>query len=184
MKDIFLQPMPIFELSNGFILGDIKPEVDGEDYFYYMNQPQVRPFISTGNLPATIAKAKEDLQYWSSLFNLHKGFYWAIRNEQNQKLVGTLGFNNLSFVHSKGEISYDLSVDYWKKGIMTKAINKIVDFGLNKIGLVRVQAHTAKRNKSSIKLLERCKFKSEGLLRKFELLGGEHVDYFIYALVK
>jgi ribosomal-protein-alanine N-acetyltransferase len=149
MKDIFLHSIPVLELGNGFILNGIKPEIDAEDYFYYMNQPQVRPFISAGNLPNAISKAKEDLQYWSSLFNLGKGFYWAIRDEQTQKLVGTLGFNNLSFVHSKGEISYDLSADYWGKGIMTKAINKIVDFGnypdslfydshhLNRLGTVR-----------------------------------------------
>jgi len=184
MKDIFLHSIPILELGNGFILNGIKPEIDAEDYFYYMNQPQVRPFISAGNLPNAISKAKEDLQYWSSLFNLGKGFYWAIRDEQTQKLVGTLGFNNLSFVHSKGEISYDLSADYWGKGIMTKAINKIVDFGFNKVGLVRIQANTVKTNKKSIKLLERCKFKAEGLMRKFEFLGGEHVDSVLYAVIK
>ena len=184
MKNIFSQQLPIFDLGNGFIIDGIKPEVDAEDYFFYMNQPKVRPFISAGNLPSATSKAKEDLQYWSSLFNLGRGFYWAIRSQETQKLIGTLGFNYLSFVHCKGEISYDLSSDYWGKGIMTKAINKIVDFGFSSIDLVRVQAHTAKTNKKSIKLLERCKFKSEGLLRKFEVLGNEHVDYVLYAVVK
>jgi ribosomal-protein-alanine N-acetyltransferase len=184
MKNIFTQTLPTFDLGNGFIIDAINPEVDAEDYFFYMNQPQVKPFISTGNLPSAISKAKEDLQYWSSLFNLGKGFYWAIRSVENQKLVGTLGFNHLSFIHSKGEISYDLSANYWGKGIMTKALNKVVDFGFNQIGLVRIQAHTAKTNKKSIKLLERCKFKLEGLLRKFEALGNEHVDCVLYAVVK
>jgi ribosomal-protein-alanine N-acetyltransferase len=184
MKHIFAQPFPIFDLENGFVLDQIKPANDCERYFLYMNTPEVRSFISKGNVPESIDKSREDLQYWSSGFTLGRSIYWAIRDNQNLELVGTVGFNTLSFIHHKGEISYDLSYDYWSKGIMTKAISKIVHFAMNQMQLVRIQAYTAKNNKRSMKLLERCKFKMEGVLRKFERTEGENLDYIMYSIVK
>jgi ribosomal-protein-alanine N-acetyltransferase len=184
MDGIFECEFPSFDLENGFLLDIIRPESDSAEYFFYMNNPHVREFISAGNLPVSIEKAREDLQYWSGLFNARRGFYWAIRDQINHNLIGTIGFNSLSFVHFKGEISYDLAFAFWGKGIMTKAINKIVDFAHAKLKLVRVQAYSAKSNKKSLKLLERCKFKAEGVLHKFELLHGRHLDYVMYASVK
>jgi ribosomal-protein-alanine N-acetyltransferase len=179
MNNIFNKAFPCFELEQDIVLDNICAESDAAEYFFYMNSPQVRDFISIGNLPSSIEKAKEDLRYWSSLFTVKRGFYWSIRN--NKKLIGTIGFNTLSFAHLKGEISYDLSYEYWNKGIMTKAISKIVNFSHKNLNLVRIQACTARNNKKSIKLLERCKFKAEGLMKKFEILNGEHVDYVLYS---
>ena len=184
MKDIFFSPFPVFDLGNGFVLDAISPELDTDDYFFYLNSPQVRPFISSGNLPHSINKAREDLQYWSSVFNLQRSIYWAIRDVETRKMVGTVGFNNISFIHFRGEISYDLSCDYWSRGIMTKAINKIIHFGMNEMSLVRIQAYTARNNKKSMKLLERCKFKMEGVLRKFEQIDSQHLDYVMYSIIK
>ena len=184
MHSIFTESFPSFDLENGFILNAIRPESDAKDYFFYMNSLQVRLFVSEGNVPASIEKSKEDLRYWGSLFSSCRGFYWAIRDETTESLVGTIGFNTLSFIHLKGEVSYDLAFEYWNKGIMTKALNEITDFAQNQLKLNRIQACTAKNNKKSIKLLERCKFKPEGLMKKFELLNGVHVDYILYALTK
>jgi ribosomal-protein-alanine N-acetyltransferase len=182
MHSIFSQPFPCFELKEGITLDHICPEDDAIEYFFYMNNPQVRNFISLGNLPSSVEKAREDLLYWGGLFAAARGFYWAIRSQKT--LIGTCGFNTLSFNHLKGEISYDLSYDYWRQGIMTAAINAIVGFSHNILELNRIQACTAKTNKKSTKLLERCKFKAEGLMRKFEILNGQSVDYIIYSHVK
>jgi ribosomal-protein-alanine N-acetyltransferase len=184
MNEIFSKSFPCFDLENSFILSNIRPELDSNAYFCYMNAPHVKSFISAGNLPNSIEKAREDLQYWASLFNMCRGFYWGIRHAETNTLVGTLGFNTMSFVHLKGEISYDLAYEYWNRGIMTRAINKVSDFVFKKLNFVRIQAYTAKNNKKSKKLLERCKFKAEGVLKKFELLNGEHLDYIMYSLIR
>jgi ribosomal-protein-alanine N-acetyltransferase len=179
MHSIFNKQFPCFKLNDSITLDSIRPESDAAQYFFYMNDPQVRDFISLGNLPSSTEKAKEDLRYWGSLFAATRGFYWAIRSDGS--LIGTVGFNTLSFNHFKGEISYDLSYDYWGQGIMTRAINIIVDFSHDVLKLNRVQACTAKTNKKSIKLLERCKFQAEGLMRKFEILNGKSLDYILYS---
>ncbi len=184
MQAIFTQEFPSLDLDKDFILDNIKPDLDYDQYFLYMNSAYVRPFISEGNFPASLTKAKDDLQYWASLFYLRRSVYWAVREKESQNLVGTVGFNNISFIHAKGEISYDLSYDYWGRGIMNKAIKAITAFGQNQMHLARIQAYTAKNNKRSMKLLERCGFKAEGILRKFEVMGGHSLDYVMYSIVK
>lgn len=182
--EIFSSPFPIFELSSDFVLDHIEPDMDSGHYFLYMNAPEVKSFISDNNIPSSISSAKQDLQYWASLFNTERSIYWAIREQSSGKLIGTLGFNNISFINMRGEISYDLAYDYWGKGIMSKAIKAITAFAQDKMGLVRVQAYTARNNKRSIKLLERCKFTAEGILRKYERVQDKSLDYVMYAVVK
>lgn len=173
---------PKFDLDDEFALREIKPENDGSNYFYYMNHPKVKHNVSEGNVPESIENAKRDLRYWASFFTTKKGFYWAIIKKDTNQMVGTAGFNNVSFLHKKCEISYDLSYEFWGKGIMSKAIKQIIEFARSKLMLVRVQAYTEVTNKRSIKLLQRCKFKQEGVMKKNEMLRGKHIDSVLFAI--
>ena len=49
---------------------------------------------------------------------------------------------------------------------MTEAVNEILSFGFNQLGLVRIQAIVAVENIASKKLLTKFKFK-EGYLRQY-----------------
>jgi ribosomal-protein-alanine N-acetyltransferase len=47
-----------------------------------------------------------------------------------------------------------------------------------------VQATVITDNDRSIKVLERCGFIKEGLLQKYEVVEGEHKDYYMYGRVQ
>ncbi|MDR0329862.1 MAG: GNAT family N-acetyltransferase, partial [Rickettsia sp.] len=94
---------------------------DSEDYFGYMSKLEMRPFLTDNNIPSTIPQAADELKYWSSLFHHQRGFYWGISLKDNNKLIGTAGFNTVSTMHLKAEISYDLDPAFWGKGIMLKS---------------------------------------------------------------
>jgi len=184
VQNPFDKPFPIFDLENGYILSYIDPVHDAKDYFTYMNHPDVSVFIPLNNLPLSPQQAETELKYWRNLFLQRKSFYWAIRYCQTGQISGTIGFNNISFMHLKAEISYDLSYFHQNKGIMTKALSKVVTFGFDELRLVRIQASAAKDNLKSQKLLVKTGFKEEGVMSKFELLHGVHTDFVLYALIK
>jgi ribosomal-protein-alanine N-acetyltransferase len=98
-------------------------------------------------------------------------------------MIGTVGFNTISFSHARAEISYDLSPDYWGQGVMLKSIKAILQFAENELQIVRIQGTVITDNQRSIKLLERCGFVQEGMLEKYEFVDGEHKDYYMYARV-
>lgn len=171
---------PIFELGD-IVLRELTID-DSQEYFNYMNHEAMLPFLTDNNIPRNIEQAVEEVRYWASLFRNRRGFYWGIALKDNNKLIGTAGFNTLSTIHLRSEISYDLDPQYWSKGIMLKSIKNIVKF-IEYVGIIRIQATVVNDNIRSMTLLERCGFMREGLLKKYEIIQDVHRDYYLYAKI-
>ena len=169
------------ELDAGDIVLRQIEESDAEAYFDYMSREAMADFLTKENRPETLEKALEEVKYWGSLFPNKRSIYWAIALKDTNKMIGTAGFNSISFPNSRAEISYDLNPDYWGNGIMLRSIKKILQFADLGLGIVRTQATVITDNEKSIKVLERCGFQQEGLLKKYEVVGGVHKDYFMYG---
>lgn len=177
----FFGPFPVIDLGD-IVLREIR-DGDSPDYFRYMSDDRMLGFLTRENRPETLEKATEEVNYWRSLFPAKRSIYWAIATKSDDKMVGTAGFNNILFPHDRAEISYDLDPDVWGNGIMLKSIKGILKYADNVLSLKRVQATVIIDNERSIKVLERCGFEKEGYLKKFEIVEGEHKDYFMYARV-
>jgi RimJ/RimL family protein N-acetyltransferase len=109
---------------------------------------------------------------------------FAIRNN-SLNLIGGIGFHIKYGIHShKDEIGYWLSKNFWNKGIMTKVVEKICEIGLNEFNLIRIEATVFEFNIASAKVLEKCGFKMEGLLKNYIIKDGKVVDALLYAMVK
>lgn len=171
---------PLLDLDD-IILRELSTD-DAEEYLSYMMKPEMLPFLTDNNIPKNIEQAIEEVKYWGSLFRNRRGFYWAIALKSNNQLIGTAGFNSVSMLHLKAEISYDLDPAYWGKGIMIKSIKNILKF-IEYMGIVRIQATVVTNNVRSISLLERCHFIQEGVLKKYEIIQAAHRDYYLYAKI-
>ncbi|MDX2050565.1 MAG: GNAT family protein [Rickettsiaceae bacterium] len=174
---------PYFYLENGFKLRQIDPYNDSKFFREYITDEEVSAFIAEDSVPKNIDAAIAELSYWGGLYNTGRGYYWAIANENNE-IIGTAGFNSISFQHMRGEISYDLSRKYWGKGVMSMALSQILNFAFLTLELVRVQATVGKDNMRSIFLLERLNFIREGSLAKYEKLQNKHLDFYMYAITR
>lgn len=172
-------PFPVIEL-NDIILRELD-DSDADNYFNYMSKPEMSSFVTAANLPSDNAKALEEVRYWASLFKNKRSIYWAIALKENNQLIGTAGFNIISFNHLRAEISYDLDPAFWGKGMMLKSIKAILKFADYSLALNRIQATVITTNQRSINVLERCGFSKEGLLKKYEIVDGEYKDYYMYA---
>ncbi|MEZ4822097.1 MAG: GNAT family protein [Ignavibacteria bacterium] len=73
-------------------------------------------------------------------------------------------------IHIKGEhkaeIGYWLGEEYWRKGYLTIALNKVIDYAFKDLNLKRIYAGTFEDNIASERLLLKCGFEYEGTLRK------------------
>lgn len=84
--------------------------------------------------------------------------YWAVTQTKSEKLVGTICLFDLSDELSKCEIGYELLADHQGKGIMSEALQKVVGFAVDTVGVKTIEAFTHKENHSSTKLLEKLNF--------------------------
>ncbi|MCX7291054.1 GNAT family N-acetyltransferase [Janthinobacterium sp.] len=99
------------------------------------------------------------------------------------QLVGTIGFNAISPQHRTAEIAYDLAPAVWGQGVATSLVNAVVDWGLQRLGFVRIQATVLESNERSIRVLERCAFAREGYLRCYRQIRGKSGNFWLYARI-
>jgi len=114
-------------------------------------------------------------------FNEGMAIRWAITKEG--KALGTIGLSQAMSNPFGAEIGFELHRSQWGKGIITKAIGAVKEFGLGEFGLQRIQARTKPENIASWRALERSGFEREGLLRKQSYWKNELHDVYLYAVI-
>jgi ribosomal-protein-alanine N-acetyltransferase len=99
-------------------------------------------------------------------------------------LIGTIGFYGIDRVNRRAIVGADLKREYWGKGLMSESLRALIRFGFNEMGLNRIEASTDPGNIHSIRLMERCGFMKEGVLRQRYYYKGMFHDDEIYSLLK
>ena len=181
MNDIFTE-FPEIDLGK-IVLRELLPSKDSKDFFKYVTNKNVSKYTSDSELPLNITSAENDLAYWADLFKLGRSIYWAIADKKTNTIIGSCGFNYWNKQHGRLEISYDLDYNFWGNGFVTKSVNAITDLAFKKLHARRVQATVATDNNRSIKVLELCEYKKEGVLSKYYTLQGITKDGYMYAKV-
>jgi len=74
-------------------------------------------------------------------------------------MIGSICLWNFSKNKKIGEVGYDLSQKFQRKGIMNESLKSILDFGFGKLNLNVIEAFTHRLNESSKKLLVKNGFK-------------------------
>lgn len=164
------------------ILRRIKKKDVKEIFSIYSNEEVMKHF---GCKPyKSIDEAKANFKRIKKAFINREGIRWGITIKEKDKLIGSAGIWRLLKEHMRGEIGYELSNVYWKKGIMTEALSEIIKFGFSKMNLHTIEANLDPANIASVKLLEKLKFQKEGHTKESFYFNGKFEDTGIYSLIK
>lgn len=155
---------------------------DKERYYEMMSDPEVTRYLSDEDIPTSITQAEEEIKFWGGLFYRKQSIFWAIAESTGDQFIGTVGFNTWNYANQRGEISYDLMREHWRKGIMTRVLNNIIIFGFKEMDLLRIEARTMINNIPSQKVLEKVGFKCEGIQRNYRVIRNTPVDVVLYGL--
>lgn len=107
----------------------------------------------------------------------------AIADRSTGAMVGSIGFHSIAPEHRSAELAYDLSPGLWGRGIASQMVCTLVDWAHDHVGLLRVQATALSTNTRSLRLLARCGFEREGLLRSYRLVRGRPGDFWMHSHV-
>lgn len=105
----------------------------------------------------------------------------AIVSTGEESVIGTIGFHTVSDVNCTAEIAYDLSPEYWGRGIASAVCDAVTAWSFDAYGFVRVQGTVLKSNTRSAQVLQRCRFRYEGLLRSYRMIRGTPGDFMLYS---
>lgn len=109
--------------------------------------------------------------------------HFALVPDGGHALVATVGFHTRVPQHGTAEITYDVAPSHWGRGIASAACLAATRWAFEVCGWHRVQATTVLAHAASQRVLERCGFRREGVLRNLRLVRGVPTDYWLYAAI-
>jgi ribosomal-protein-alanine N-acetyltransferase len=176
-----MDDFPLIETERLLLRGP-KPE-DLQHVYRIHSDPEVMRFY--GVLPYdSVEKAQKHLDWLYSLHREGKGLRPVITVKGLDTYIGDVGYYDYEQKHHRAEIGYILAKEYWGNGFMSEALEAMLKYGFNEMGLNRVQALIDPRNQASQRVIEKQGFKYEGTFREYELEYGEFVDLDIHSLLK
>lgn len=95
----------------------------------------------------------------------NQSFYWGISLKNQSNLIGTICLYNFSEDRTVAEVGYELLPDYHRKGIMSEALETVLNFGFKDLRLQEIVAMTNKFNENS-----------KGILLKYNFIFQEGVE--------
>ena len=96
--------------------------------------------------------------------------------------IGGFGFERLVPGHCV-EIGYWLGQSYWMQGFMSQVVEAGCQHAITTWQVVRISACIFDGNTASARVLEKCGFQREGLLRCHDLKDGQLIDAVVYARI-
>jgi ribosomal-protein-serine acetyltransferase len=99
------------------------------------------------------------------------------------ELVGVAGFNHFDYQHQWGAIGYWLCASFTGRGVITKVVQTLLEYGFVEQSLNKIEIRCAQQNHHSRAIPERLGFTYEATLRQCEWLYDQYVDHAIYSIL-
>lgn len=101
------------------------------------------------------------------------------------RAVGSVSLEKQGDVYCKSaELGYWLAPSYWGRGVMTEAASRLCKEGFARWDICRIFAEPFAENAASRRVLEKCGFVQEGLLRRSVWKNGRMHDSCLYGLIR
>ncbi|GGH86263.1 ribosomal-protein-alanine N-acetyltransferase [Pullulanibacillus pueri] len=158
-------------------------EQDAEDFYHVMSLDEVTHYYGMDSLSSK-GQAEQIIASFKSTYARQIGMRWAIILKESQTFIGTIGYNNLSQWNKRSEVGYELHPHYWNKGYTSEALNTLIEYAFDGLGLFRLAAVTFPENAASVHLLINQGFKKEGVLRGYIFQNNQSHDALLFSLLR
>jgi ribosomal-protein-alanine N-acetyltransferase len=136
-------------------------------------------------IPRPLLKSTEDALEHIAMIDAKiensEGINWAITLKNDSKLIGIIGFYRIKSEHFRAEIGYMILPAFSGNGIISEAINEVMNYGFNEIHLHSVEGIIDPNNLGSAKVLQKNGFIKEAHLKENEFYEGRFLDTVIYS---
>lgn len=109
------------------------------------------------------------------------GFTVAIVREG--AVAGVVGLEPLDWTHGSASIGYWLGERYQGQGLMTRAVDALIEHAVSVWELNRIEIRAAVDKVRSRAIPQRLGFREEGTLRQAERVGDRYLDIVVYSML-
>lgn len=162
--------------SSQIYLREVRLSDVNEDYYSWLNDPNVNQYLETRFIPRSIQNIE---QHVSSLDGKADEIFFAICVKEDQKHIGNIKIGPINWIHRFADVSLLIGdKNYWGKGLATEAIELITGFGFRQLNLHKLKAGCYADNSGSKKAFLKVGYTVEGTLKQHFFSNGAYQDAF------
>ncbi|MCM3129460.1 MULTISPECIES: GNAT family protein [unclassified Paenibacillus] len=156
---------------------------DSKEIYTIWSDPKVTTYMNIAAMHS-VQEAEDMIDLLDQASKTEDGFRWAIILRESGAVIGSCGYNYWQLQGAfRGEIGYELASSHWRKGYMTEALQAVLQYGFETMGLNRIEALVDPRNTASQQLLHALSFQCEGLLRQLHYTSTGYKDMQMHSIL-
>ena len=127
--------------------------------------------------------SRQVLLDWTEQYKDDTFYQWAIVPKELGEPVGSIGAVRLNEQAQLVHIGYCIGANWWHRGITSEAMQAVMDYMFDKVGVNRVESRHDPRNPNSGGVMRKCGMKFEGTLRQSDWNNQGICDASWYGLL-
>ena len=152
-------------------------------FLNWASDSEVTAFL-TWPAHASVEVTEAVLKDWTAQYADKKYYKWAIVLKDLGQPIGSITVNNVIDDNLKmAHVGYCIGRAWWGKGITTEAMQTVMDFLFDEVGVNRVESLHNTRNGASGAVMRKCGMKFEGIHRQADWSNAGLGDAAYYALL-
>lgn len=159
--------------------------LEPDDYLVsvnWRNDEEIQNMV--GGSKYFVSSEREKKWVQDAIFNNEK-IVLAICLKENNKYIGNVMLQEIDYINRSAHAPILIGdKKEWNKGYATEARMMILKFAFEERGLERIFAYVLEGNDASIKMLENCGYKVEGILRRSVFKNGVFQNQILLSVLK
>ena len=131
-----------------------------------------------------VETAYQILDLWASEYEKPNYYQWMIVLKELGEPIGSISVVRQNDRVEESEIGYCIGSRWWHKGIMTEALNAVIEYLFTEVGMNRVAARHDPNNPHSGGVMRKCGMKYEGTHRACDRNNQGICDAAQYAILR
>lgn len=137
--------------------------------------------------------AKSMYENWASDEKVTKYLTWqahndisvsqAVLKENGLNPIGSIGITSYNDIIGMAHVGYCIGQKWWHNGITSEALNCVINFLFDKVGVQRIEARHDPRNTNSGLVMKKCGMEYEGTLKKADWNNQGICDACYYSVL-
>lgn len=157
---------------------------DAEDLFEgWASDPEVARYVSW-RAHKNIEMSRQLIGSWLKGHKRPHNYQWAIQLKETGRVVGDIAVVRKDLPTRTAAMGYCLSRSLWGRGLMTEALQAVLDYLFDQVGFNRIEAEHDTENPASGRVMAKAGMLFEGVRRQARLDNqGNPVDVACYAIL-
>ncbi len=141
---------------------DLLPMYD--NCWKYSNVSKWTNYAEMNTIDEVKTNADMFTEKWLSSYKYSNRYNWAIVEKSSKNVIGRMFGMHPNDEKCEVELAYELGPNWWNKGFMTDAVNIVLKFFFEDVGMNRVFCYHADKNPASGKVMQKAGMKQIGVL--------------------